>query len=38
MRNAYKMLIGKLVAKRPFGRPRIRGEVNTKNGFLNSSV
>jgi hypothetical protein len=28
MRNAYKILVGKKEAKRPFGRPRRRWEKN----------
>jgi hypothetical protein len=30
MRNAYKILVGKLEGKRPLGRPRLRWEDNIK--------
>jgi hypothetical protein len=32
-RNAYRLLVGKPVAKRPLGRPRRRWEDNIRMGF-----
>jgi hypothetical protein len=33
MRNAYKILVGKLEGKRPLGKPRGRWEDNIKSGL-----